>query len=367
MSKLALLIFVLVLLQSCGNSGDSAGSSQSEQPKSKESWQEDYANAKLLAFSGDAAQAEQKFTGALAVIENKKGKELTAADIKARLARIYLGQGHVEAAIPLLNSSLAVLKVSEVDSREYSELLVLLDDNAELLLDQTDSKDKDYADRLKLILDLQESSHTGVHNKTFIVLIKLINHYLGERDFVEANKYIDEALKLASKIDAKGLTGKMNMLLNIHFALSDLGQKNDADRVYKRTLEIWRKSEPDRADALLFYFLSNIYREKHQYADADRFKRKSLQEARRLNDTNLVVSILAADAATMERKGKVKEADRLYGEALAAQRKRPGNLSQDLVKRLEQYARFLKKNGQAKRAAALDAEARGYRAKYIKF
>lgn len=367
MSKLALLILVLLLLQSCGNSGDSAGSSQGTQPKSKESWQEDYANAKLLAFSGDAAQAEQKFTVALAAIEKKRGKELTAADIKARLAKIYLKQGHIEAAIPLLKSALDGLKASEVDSREYSELLVLLDDNAELLLDQTDSKDKDYADRLKLILDLQESSHTGVHKKTFFVLIKLINYYLGERDFVEANRFIDEALQLASKLDAKSLTGKLNMLLNIHFALSDLGQKKDADRVYKRTLEIWRKSQPDRADALLYYSLSNIYRERHQYADADQFRGKSLKEARRLNDTNLEVSILAADAVTMEKQGKLKEADRLYGEALAAQRKSPGNLSQDLVKRLEQYARFLQKNGQAKKAATLDAEARGYRAKYIKF
>ena len=373
MSRLPFLIGCLLLLQSCGATGDTVASDnidqdqQHEQQKDKASWQEEYASAKILAFSGDDAQAEQKFTRALAAIESQKGKELTAADIKARLAKLYLKQGHVKTAIPLLESALGVLKTSKVESKEYSELLVLLDDNAELLLYETDSKDANYADRLKLVLDLQESSHTGVHNKTFFVLVKLINYYLGKRDLVEANKYIDEALKLAGKKDVKGLTGKMNMLLNIHFALSDLGYKEDADRVYERTVAIWRKYEPDRADAMLYHSLSHIYREKKQYARADEYARKSLKEARRLNDTSLEVSMLAAEAVSMDRQGKFKEADKLYAEALAAQRKNPGNLSQDLVKRLEQYARFLKKNGQAKRAAGLDAEARGYRAKYIKF
>ena len=92
-----------------------------------------------------------------------------------------------------------------------------------------------------------------------------------------------------------------------------------------------------------------------------------LAEQKRLGDISGQAATLMQMAKIAEDKGQIKEADHLYSQAIALQRKSPGSLSQDLVKMLERYRDFLLRHGDKRKAMILEKEARSFRGEFIEY
>lgn len=333
----------------------------------KQAWMKDYQDAKVSAFSEDYAVAEQQFAKVLKQVSDLKGKELLVADIKARMAKIYIKQGHVNAALPLVKECLSIAEREKVDSAENSELLVLMDDLAELIHGSTSGKETDYPERLKLALKLQRFSHTGIHNRSMLIEIKLANYYIVRDKLEEALPHINEALAITSDKSATKVFGKVSLLVRLSLLLRSRGYDKEADRVYAEVSKKLDEVAPKKARAFLYMNMGTAYGAQKDYKQALSYLNKCLAEQKRLGDISGQAATLMQMAKIAEDKGQIKEADHLYSQAIALQRKSPGSLSQDLVKMLERYRDFLLRHGDKRKAMILEKEARSFRGEFIEY
>lgn len=360
------LISLALALSACAKSPPDKKELDTSQSAQK-TWEKVYQDAKVSEFSGDYAVAEQKFGKVLKLLSKSRDDKLLAADIKARLAKIYIKQGHIDSALPLVEECITIASDKEITSAKNSELLVLMDDLAELIHDQISSRDKDYPEKLKLILKLQELSHTGVHSKAMLLQIKLANYYLARNMLEDARPHIDAALKIGTEQGDHKVYPKLSMLVRLSLLLRSKGYDDEAERVYQAVSKKYEKIDPKRAKAMMYMSLGTAYGTDSKFDKALDCYKKCLAEQKKLDDVDGEATTLTHMARIAESMKQFKEADRLFRQALKVQRTRPGSLSQELVRKLERYRDFALRRGDKRKAAILEKEARSYRGEYIQY
>lgn len=365
---LCLVFICLFLVASCQSEQDAYTSTREEKPiKVKSAWEEEYQNAKVASFSGDNASAESKFAKLLKILQNKPDKKLVVAEIKARLAKIYIKQGHVKAAIPLIEQALETVKQVKIDSAENSELLVLMDDLADMLNTVADGSGESYTDYLKLAARLQTVSHSGIHSRSLNLQVKLANYYIARDKDEEAKPHLNEALRLLADKDLPKPEGALTVLLSTYRLLKEKGHKQEADSVHEAVYQKLDSLSKETANAQLNQLLGQTYSSAKDKDIALKYYRKSLEEQKSFSNPTMEANTITHIAFLEEESGNIKEADKLMAKAVDVQRKSPGSLSKYLVKRLDQYSSFLLRYGQRNKAKVLEKEANEYRAKYIQF
>lgn len=312
------------------------------------SWKTNFDDAKYLDIQQDYDKAKKQYKLALAKLPPTEEIPDWRAEILARLARLEVIGGNLDEANKLADEALKLTLDQKAQGENHGEVLIAIDDLAEAYSERSYKAKSDRASCLAMAIKLLDGpfkrpSKVLSRSRVQLAVIYLVN---GEKQKAEP---------LAKILIERAKATKT------HRSLRELaaGYKIAGDEKRCKEILAIEKSllkEPGREGPMLALFtgeVAKLYAENGKYEEAAKTI-TDLEE--KIKPKKLTAAFYEQLATIYEAQRKLKEADASFEDALAVDRPNPAH-RKDLRKRMEAYARYLRRTHREKKADEMQAKA----------
>ncbi|MCE9642261.1 MAG: tetratricopeptide repeat protein [Betaproteobacteria bacterium] len=307
--------------------------------------------------AGDARLAMARFEAALREAESFGTNDLRLPVTLHDLARLYMDQGRLTQAEPILRRALAILEKTQ--GPDHPDVGAALNNLAGLRKAQGRLAE---AESLYLRdLAITEKALGPDHRDVGLSLSNLAGLYLALGRLSEAGQLMQRSLAILEKTLGRNNLSIVLALKTFAEIYRKQGRYAEAEPLYRRSLEILEKAfGPDHPDvALTLSNLAVLHNEQGRYAEAETLHRRALAiQPKALAPEHPDVAVVLNNLADLYREqGRYAEAGPLYRRSLAINEKAFGPDHPDVATNLSNLAVLHKVQGRYAEAETLHRRA----------
>lgn len=254
------------LLDGCGESPPPPS-----KPPQVKTWKESLEDAERCLVCRDYGGAESNYKIALEKIEPPNSKVVvdpsTVVEVQANLALALAKQEKIDESQPYTEKVIKYVESVRLNE-DQSEILTVIDklcdEYVRIARDGETAKDRVY---LEEALKLQHLCHVGNSMRGVNLMTDLAISNIRAKNMSEAKRFIATSMKYAVLIPNRDFTHHMVALLKVSVALDRVGEKTEAQKIYKFVDNLYNERFGQRRKAHMYERLGSAL---YEYGDYDR-------------------------------------------------------------------------------------------------